>query len=279
MLSDVRLGGCLYQFGRLHELGCDLHDDERHDGMLGDRKPGGQCRLLGGTDVYELGECDTGVADDYVHDERAIECGVYLALHGSGDGEFRAGGGLHQQRIVHELEYDLHDDERHGQLFGDREPGRQHQLLGGTDRYTDGDGDAGDEHGDVHDGTSGERGLQLKLHGGGLGQGDGRNHLHEQRRLYEHGCDLHDDERDDGVFGDGNAGSGFELWVCERERQRNGNEGVADNLVHDAGTSERGVRLELHGGGDGDVRAGGGLHQQRIVHELGRDLHDDEQHG
>ena len=53
-------------------------------------------------------------------------------------------GGLHQQRIVQQLGHDLHHDQRHGDLLGDRESGGEQQLRGGSAGDGDDDGDSGD---------------------------------------------------------------------------------------------------------------------------------------
>ena len=68
--------------------------------------------------------------------------------------------GRHQCRGVQQHRRDLHDDERHGNVFGDRQSGRQCELLGGAAGHTHRKRrpDRADDH--VHHHPSGESRLQ-----------------------------------------------------------------------------------------------------------------------
>ena len=55
-----------------------------------------------------------------------------------------------------------------------------------------------------------------------------------------------------------------------------GQSGEPVDNVHHAGSIERGLQQQLHGGGLGELGLGSGLHQRGCVHKLRRDLHHDE---
>ena len=53
----------------------------------------------------------------------------------------------------------------------------------------------------------------------------------------------------------------------------------ADHYILDQCSFERGLRQQLHGCGDCQFGSDGSVHQLRLLHELGRDLHHDQEHG
>src|SRR5437867_2396270 len=76
-------GGVLEQ-RRLLELGRDVHDDERHDGLPGQVRPGRQRELQRGARGDRVGDRAEGQPGDHGHDPRAVFGRVRVAVHGCG---------------------------------------------------------------------------------------------------------------------------------------------------------------------------------------------------
>ena len=144
----------------------------------------GQCA---GQSAACRAECDcSATADDHLHHQPTGECRLQQQLHGGGLGLERARGDLHQFRSVQQFRRNLHDDQRHGNLLGDRQPGRQLQLRGGGAGYEDRNRDSGPADDHVHHQPSGERCLQEQLHGGGYGRRQReRGDLHQFRSVQQ----------------------------------------------------------------------------------------------
>ena len=86
----------------------------------------GQCSELHG---------GSGHADNHVH-QRPDVGRLQEQLHGGGQGGASGQrGDLHQFRVMQQFRRNLHDDQRHGNVLGDRQPGGQLGLLGSAAGY------------------------------------------------------------------------------------------------------------------------------------------------
>jgi hypothetical protein len=120
--SQLGTGGLLHEFGRVQQLGRDVHDDERDGNVLGHRNPGWQRQLRSGRFGDADSERNTGSADDRLYNECSGERGLQQQLYGGGQGQFGVGGGLRQRWIMQQFERYVHDDERDGNVFSHCEP-------------------------------------------------------------------------------------------------------------------------------------------------------------
>ncbi len=146
--------------GSCSNCGRDLYHDERHGNMLGDRQPGGQQQLLGCTYGHTNRERGSGESDHHVQYKRTGDGGIQQQLHRDGHGwRKRQRRDLYEWRVVQQYGRDLHHDERHGNVLGDRKPGGQRQLRGGHAGHTERDCDSGDAEHHVHPERTGQRSL------------------------------------------------------------------------------------------------------------------------
>ncbi len=161
------------------------------------------------------------LTDNRLHCQRSIERSLQRPVHRGGNRHIGPGGDLHLLGCVLQFRRDLHHDQRHGSLFCDGQPGRQHQLRGCNAGHADRKRDFGQPGHQLH-----SAGVAGNVWGFGLAGSGGR------------------------IFGQsgyllGNLRSG----IGERRQRRYA---LLYRPGDGGGGGESGWQLQLHSGGPGN---------------------------
>ena len=113
-------GGC-------SNTGADLHDDQRHHGLLGQVRPGRQCELQRGGDGHRDRQRAEGGSVDQRDHAGAVDGRVRDVVLGCGDCHCWTRLLLERRGLPQHRRH-LHDDERHRHLHREVRPAGRQQL-------------------------------------------------------------------------------------------------------------------------------------------------------